>query len=38
MKRLLGYECHRLPLAEVEARAQELGQKYRAFAQKVGIS
>jgi hypothetical protein len=33
LKTLLGYECRRMPLAEVEERAQELLAKYNAFAQ-----
>jgi hypothetical protein len=33
-KKLLSYECLHMPLAEAEGRAQELLDKYRAFAQK----
>lgn len=32
MKAMLNYECRRMPLAEVDAWADELGSKYRAFA------
>jgi hypothetical protein len=34
LKGFLGYECRRMPLAEIEGRAQELLAKYHAFAQK----
>jgi len=33
-KKLLGYECRRLLLSEVEDRAKELRARYRAFAQR----
>jgi len=32
LKEVLGYECRRMPLAEVEQRARELRAKYLAFA------
>ncbi len=35
MKRMLGYECLRMPLSEVDARAEELGVKYREFFAKA---
>ncbi|MCW5654850.1 hypothetical protein [Hydrogenophaga sp.] len=35
MHRLLGYECLRMPLSEVDARAEELGAKYREFFAKA---
>ena len=31
MKKMLGYECLTMPLAECEARSEELGQKFQAF-------
>ncbi|HEY9855531.1 MAG TPA: hypothetical protein V6D05_07330 [Stenomitos sp.] len=37
MKAMLGYECRRMPLAEAEDRAIELGRKYREFAQAPGL-
>jgi hypothetical protein len=35
MTRMLGYECLRMPLDEVDDRAAELGAKYREFQRKV---
>ncbi|GGK49531.1 hypothetical protein [Salinarimonas ramus] len=34
MKSMLGYECRRMALADVEDWAEELGSKYRAFADR----
>jgi hypothetical protein len=33
-KEILGYDCRRMPLSDVEERAKELQQKYHAFASR----
>ncbi len=35
MRRMLGYECRTMPLAEAKERAAELGAKYHAFAERA---
>ncbi len=35
MKRLLGYECLRMPLSDIDDRAEELGARYAEFARKA---
>lgn len=33
----LGYECLELPLSEAEARADELGKRFAAYRQRMGL-
>ena len=37
LKEVLGYECRRMPLSEVESWARDLHARYRSFADRVGI-
>lgn len=37
LKEVLGYECRRMPLSEVEVWARDLHARYRSFADQVGV-
>lgn len=37
LKEVLGYECRRMPLSEVESWAKDLHTRYRSFADRVGV-
>lgn len=37
LKEVLGYECQRMPLSEVESWAKDLHARYRSFADQVGV-
>lgn len=37
MRRTLGYDCDRLPPAEAEPRAQELIERFREYAARLGV-
>ncbi len=37
LKEVLGYECRRMPISEVEVWARDLHARYRSFADQVGV-